>query len=186
MDPIPWKRNLAINIQSCVKMEHAKVVIKRYCITFIKPTEIKLNRTLIIPLTFDNNKVNMWPEQILWPERILSYPERILYDRCPYFHPRRNLKISIYELYTKIKQTHKLVYNLIMLKNALIDSTCLCTCTCQARIQAGALPAPPPPKKKEKERERKRERGGEERGSKEETKRSIRGKTFAEAFVISF
>ena len=54
----------------------------------------------------------------------------------------------------------------------------------QGRIQAGALPAPPPPKKRERERER--ERGGEERGSKEETIRSIRGKTSAEAFVISF
>ena len=62
----------------------------------------------------------------------------------------------------------------------------------QARIQAGALPARPPPKKKRKEkrkerdRERERERGGEERESKEETIRSIRGKTSAEAFVISF
>ena len=50
----------------------------------------------------------------------------------------------------------------------------------QARIQAGALP-----KKRERERERERERGAE-RGSKEETIRSIRGKTSAETFVISF
>ena len=55
----------------------------------------------------------------------------------------------------------------------------------------GAPGARPPLKKKEKikrerERERERERGGEERGSKEETIRSIRGKTSAEAFVISF
>ena len=61
----------------------------------------------------------------------------------------------------------------------------------QARIQAGALPARPPLKKKkkekrERERERERERGGEERGSKDGTIRSIRGKTSAEAFVISF
>ena len=42
----------------------------------------------------------------------------------------------------------------------------------------GAPGAPPPPKKKQRERE--------ERGSKEETIRSIRGKTSAEAFVISF
>ena len=56
----------------------------------------------------------------------------------------------------------------------------------QGRIQAGALPAPPPPKKKERERERERGGGGEGRGSKEETIRSIRGKTSAEAFVISF
>ena len=53
----------------------------------------------------------------------------------------------------------------------------------QARIQAGALPAPPPPPKKKEEE---RERGGEERGGKEETIRSIRGKTSAEAFVTSF
>ena len=48
---------------------------------------------------------------------------------------------------------------------------------------------PPPPKKKRKkkrEREREREERGEKRGSKEETIRSIRGKTSAEAFVISF
>ena len=61
----------------------------------------------------------------------------------------------------------------------------------QARIQAGALyaRAPPPKKKRKKEKKRERERergGGEERGSKEETIRSIRGKTSAEAFVISF
>ena len=56
--------------------------------------------------------------------------------------------------------------------------------TLQARIQAGAHPAPPPKKNKQKKTER--ERGGEERGSKEETIRSIRGKTSAEAFVISF
>ena len=41
----------------------------------------------------------------------------------------------------------------------------------QGRIQAGALPAPPPPNKK-KIIKRERERG-EERGSKEETIRSI-------------
>ena len=45
---------------------------------------------------------------------------------------------------------------------------------------------PPPKKKKKRERERERERGGEERVSKEETIRSIRGKTSAEAFEISF
>ena len=45
----------------------------------------------------------------------------------------------------------------------------------------GAPGARPPLKKKKK---KKRERGGEERGSKEETIRSIRGKTSAEAFVI--
>ena len=51
----------------------------------------------------------------------------------------------------------------------------------------GAPGAPPPPPKREREREREREeRGGEERGSKEETIRSIRGKTSAEAFVVSF
>ena len=53
----------------------------------------------------------------------------------------------------------------------------------------GAPGARPPKKKRERERERERERGGgggEERGSKEETIRSIRGKTFAEPFVISF
>ena len=55
----------------------------------------------------------------------------------------------------------------------------------------GAPGARPPPLKKRKERERERETerergGGEERGSKEETMRSIRGKTSAEAFVISF
>ena len=57
-----------------------------------------------------------------------------------------------------------------------------------------ALPARAAPKNKkkikkkikERERERETERGGEERGSKEETIRSIRGKTSAEAFVISF
>ena len=48
----------------------------------------------------------------------------------------------------------------------------------------GGAPSAPPPQKKEKKKER--ERGGEERGSKEETIRSIRGKTSAEAFVISF
>ena len=41
-------------------------------------------------------------------------------------------------------------------------------------------------RERERERERKREREREERGSKEETIRSIRGKTSAEAFVISF
>ena len=48
----------------------------------------------------------------------------------------------------------------------------------------GGAPGAPPPLKKERERERERER--EERGSKEETIRSIRGKTSAEAFVISW
>ena len=50
----------------------------------------------------------------------------------------------------------------------------------------GAPGAPPPLKKKKKEKEREREREREERGSKEETIHSIRGKTSAEAFVISF
>ena len=46
---------------------------------------------------------------------------------------------------------------------------------------------PPPLKKKEKRKKKEKERErGEERGSKEETIRSIRGKTSAEAFVISF
>ena len=56
----------------------------------------------------------------------------------------------------------------------------------QAGIPGGAPPARAPPQKKKKERERERGGGGEERGSKEETIRSIRGKTFAEPFVISF
>ena len=43
----------------------------------------------------------------------------------------------------------------------------------------------PKKKKKRKKKERERGGGGEERGSKEETIRS-RGKTSAEAFVISF
>ena len=48
--------------------------------------------------------------------------------------------------------------------------------------------SPPPKKKKEKrkKKEKEREGGGRGRGSKEETIRSIRGKTSAEAFVISF
>ena len=48
----------------------------------------------------------------------------------------------------------------------------------------GAPGARPPPKKKKEKRERERER--RRRGGKEETIRSIRGKTSAEAFVISF
>ena len=51
----------------------------------------------------------------------------------------------------------------------------------------GGAPGAPPPKKKRKKKKRERERErGEKRGSKEEIIRSIRGKTSAEAFVISF
>ena len=65
------------------------------------------------------------------------------------------------------------------------------TSSIQERIQAGAPPARAPLKKKKtknknKKKQRERGGGGEERGSKEETIRSIRGKTSAEAFVISF
>ena len=55
--------------------------------------------------------------------------------------------------------------------------------TCTGADSGGGAPSAPPPPKKKEERERERER---ERGSKEETIRSIRGKTSAEAFVISF
>ena len=68
--------------------------------------------------------------------------------------------------------------------------TIIATIRNQARIKAGALPARAPPKKKKKrERVRERERGREreeDKRSKEETIRSIRGKTSAGAFVISF
>ena len=51
----------------------------------------------------------------------------------------------------------------------------------QGADSGGGVPAPPLKKKK-----RERERGGEGRGRKEETKRSIKKKTSAEKFVISF
>ena len=50
----------------------------------------------------------------------------------------------------------------------------------------GGAPGARPPLKKKRNKKKERERGGEKRGRKEETIRSIREKTSAEAFVISF
>ena len=68
-----------------------------------------------------------------------------------------------------------------MLNNSVgtVNRKHLYKCKCSGADSGGGAPGARPPKKK-------RERGGEERESKEETIRSIRGKTSAEAFVISF
>ena len=85
-----------------------------------------------------------------------------------------------------------------MLNNSVgtVNRKHLYKCKCSGADSGGGAPGARPPKKKrekkerererEREKEREREREREERGSKEETIRSIRGKTSAEAFVISF